>query len=255
MDAEKDFRTKVFNYIRGEGSEGRADEIRKAVKDFFPDLVACDVKEAVGLVRSLFAEHHEEIISALKAEGVSEKLLFDYLNCVYCEGGTGGGGMNAAIQRTLDIDDRHLFIKLMSRFDAGKVRDFLKERRADICTGIFEGRRRGRGRGRRQGADGVEDEKGQKRQEPGPGNAPKPETAKDTEVEENYEGDIFYKVEEALRICTLNNIADASAYLLELKGEVGKALELMLCGLENNLVEIKAKIRMSGGNIEEMVGG
>ena len=45
-------------------------------------------------------------------------------------------------------------------------------------------------------------------------------------------------------------IADASAYLLEMSGDMEGALELMLRKLENDLVAVKTKIRM-GENVRD----
>lgn len=55
-----------------------------------------------------------------------------------------------------------------------------------------------------------------------------------------------YRVEDCLRLCQENDIADASAYLLERMGNVSSALQLMLQTLEVRLVNLKRVVRATG---------
>ena len=88
----------------------------------------------------------------------------------------------------------------MCQYDGGEVYGFLKERKGGG----------GAGAGGKVGGEEEEDWVG----EGGRG------------------GDVFYNIHTALGICREYNLTDATAYLLELAGDVDDALELMLRKLE-----------------------
>ena len=57
-----------------------------------------------------------------------------------------------------------------------------------------------------------------------------------------------YRTEECLKLCQEQNIADASAYLLERKGNISSALQLLLQTLEGRMLELKRVVRGLGDN-------
>eukprot|EP00520_Triparma_pacifica_P000356 CAMPEP_0118635700 /NCGR_PEP_ID=MMETSP0785-20121206/2214_1 /TAXON_ID=91992 /ORGANISM="Bolidomonas pacifica, Strain CCMP 1866" /LENGTH=1039 /DNA_ID=CAMNT_0006526747 /DNA_START=209 /DNA_END=3325 /DNA_ORIENTATION=+ len=233
VDGERDFRFGVFMYVEETvGGVGNGDEMRGIVMEVLPDLVSCDVGRTVGLVKELFLEHFGEVMVALKRKGVQGEILYSFLRFIFMgqgdtsEGlveGVGGVGLTGRV----GFDDRHLFIQLMCKYDGGEVYDFLKGKKGD----------------RRLGS-GVET-----------GYLYQEEEDDDLAAEDmRGVGDVFYNIHTALQICREFDLTDATAYLLELAGDVDEALELMLRKLENDLVEIKTRLRTGGRGVKEVVG-